>query len=347
MSIIGLTHDENNIQNANVKYRGKISVGYAAGEGPNNTNFPAAAGFFRMLTEKTVQKRVGVKMLPVKEWVLNNPVQKALQDMYKQGEAPRMLEVVSLSYAPEDIWESYMAMYNGDGLACKGHGQGTIAKYVDFDEKGDRVWKTRTCTYNECPYKIDGKCKAHGTLTAYPTVDFTPPNPYRLETNSINTIMNIESSLTQIYNMLKLSHVIKEKTAGHKIKFDGLFGIKFILVHKKQKSGGKDVFVTEINLSKESRAGSSEIIHQALVLEGAQMLLSSTSLTGEMESLQIEARDPSQAMLSMMVEDDFEAGIVSEDDGEFAIETDSEVVVEDADQVASIISSAVSALTED
>ena len=301
MAIVGLTHTSDMVPNKKIGYRGKISTGYAPGEGPNKENHPVAAGFFRFLVEKTVNERVGTKVIPIKKFMLNKGVQKKLEEWHNQGDAPRMLEIISLFYTPEDMWESYMAMYGkSDGLLCKSHGKGTEAKYLDVKGK-NREWKTRTCQYDECEHYKAGNCKPHGSLKCYPTVDFTPPNPYRFETNSINTIISIESALDDIYNMLKVAHVIKQQKLGKDLKFDGLFGVKFVLVHKKIKSGGREVFVTEIMLSKDSREATSGVIEKAFLEDSG--ISNSISLIDSMESLKIET-DDTKAIESVEIDED-------------------------------------------
>ena len=251
--ITGLTHDDSGVPNMNIKYRGKISTGYAPNEGPNKKNAPAAAGFFRILKEITRTERVGGsdKKVAVKEWVLNDIVQKALEKSLK-SETPRRIEIVSLYQTPQEMWESSMAMYSGsEGLLCKSHGKGTTAKFLKFDADGNREWTERAfngvpgCLYKDCPDFKSKKCKATGLMKCFPVLDLTP-NPYRFETRSINTIVGIESSMLQLWNLLRVAHAVKEREADKKLQFDGFFGAKLYMIHKKIKSGGKEVFITDV-----------------------------------------------------------------------------------------------------
>ena len=252
--IKGLTHNEDGVVNDIAKYRGKISAGYSPGEGSNNTNHPVASGFFRMLTEITRTKRVGIeqKAHAVKEWVLNTNVQDALVKHNNGSETPRMLKIVSLYETVDEMWESSLAMYSQtDGLLCKSHGIGTVAKYLEFDSDENRKWVNRIvdgfqgCPYQDCPDFKAGKCKAIGLLKCFPIIDLNP-NPYRFETRSVNTITGIESSLRRMWALLGAAHTVKEKEAGKSLKFEGMFGSEFMLVHRKVKSGGRDVFITDL-----------------------------------------------------------------------------------------------------
>ena len=69
--IKGLTHELDGTPNRTTRYRGKISTGFAPGEGPNKAKHPIAAGFFRMLKEVTRTVKVGKGQEAIKEWVLN------------------------------------------------------------------------------------------------------------------------------------------------------------------------------------------------------------------------------------------------------------------------------------
>lgn len=252
--ITGLTHDADGVPNMMIKYRGKISTGYAPHEGPNKKNSPAAAGFFRMLKEVTRTERLGNtdKKVAIKEWILNESIQKKLEETLDSNETPRRVEVVSLYQNPQEMWESKLAMYSGsEGLLCQSHGEGTKVKFLKFDPDGNREWIERKfgsktgCPYKSCPDFKAKKCKEIGFMKCFPVIDMAP-NPYRFETRSINTILGIESSISQLWNLLRVAHSIKEREADKQLKFDGLFGAKLYLIHKKIKSGGRDVFITDL-----------------------------------------------------------------------------------------------------
>jgi len=251
--IKGLTHDEKGVLNAVEKYRGKISTGYAPNEGPNKRDYPIAAGFFRMLKEVTTTERVGNSETPVtiKSWILNEEIQTALEKTL-DNKIPRRIELVSFYKTPQEMWESCLAMFSStDGLLCKSHGLNQNARQLTFSPDGDRIWIDRLfdgkkgCLYHDCPDFKTKKCKPMGSMKCFPVIDLTP-NPYRLETRSINTIMGIESSFAKLWNLLNVAHAIKEQEVKKTLKFDGFFGAKLYLVHKKIKSGGRDVFITDL-----------------------------------------------------------------------------------------------------
>lgn len=253
--IKGLTHDEDGKLHIITKYRGKISTGFAPGEGPNKGNYPVAAGFFRALKEQVTTDRVGAskKLITKKEWVLNDKVQEAIERaLPNPNKTPRRLEIVCLHKEPQDMWESSLAMYSStEGLLCKSHGLETTARYLKFGPNGERDWVDREfngkkgCLYKSCPDYQEGKCKVIGLMKCFPVVDMSA-NPYRFETRSINTIIGIESSLQDLSMLLHAAHAVKQMEAQRELPFDGFFGSKLYLVHKKIKSGGRDVFITDL-----------------------------------------------------------------------------------------------------
>lgn len=252
--IKGLTHNEDGVLHHATRYRGKVSTGYAPGEPPNSSNHPVACGFFRMLKEVTETQKIGAsqKELVVKKWITNKKPQEALEKQNNDSKTPRLLEFVSLFHSPDDFWESCLAMFSStEGLLCKSHGEGTPAKYLTFGDDNERVWVDRKfdgqsgCKYKECPDFASGKCKALGLMKIFPTCDLSTM-PYRFETRSINTIVGIESALQDLWMLLRAAHSIKQIEAQKDLPFDGFFGSKLFLVHRKIKSGGREVFVTDL-----------------------------------------------------------------------------------------------------
>jgi len=258
--IKGLTHDvSTGVRIRVAKYKGKISTGYAPNEGPNKKNAPTACGFFRMLKEVVRQSRATsgtATQTLIKEWALNEEVQELLMKSNNNNVQPRRLQFISLYPSPDEMWESSLAMYGSEGLLCKSHGEGTQAKFLTFEKDDKRVWITREfngtagCPYRECPDFIAGKCKPIGLMKVHPQVDMEP-NPYRFETRSINTIMGIESQINDLFALTKASHVVRSQEQGKPLPFDGLFGAKLELRHRKIMSGGREVFITDLLPSKE------------------------------------------------------------------------------------------------
>ena len=251
--IKGLTHDESGVANQVVKYKGKISAGYNVGEGPNKENHPVASGFYRVMSEVTINERVGAsqKVIPIKKWVLNTALQTKLEEINSNSTTPRLLSLVCLNNTVEDMWESSCCMFNSSGLACKSHGEGTPAKMLKKLPGDKREWEFRSfngkpgCAYKECPDYKSGDCTECGTLKVYPTFDMAP-NPYRFDTKSLNTILNIESALDRLWNLIKMAHAARVREAGKDLPFDGFFGARLVMKLDKIKSGGRDVWVTSL-----------------------------------------------------------------------------------------------------
>lgn len=262
--IKGLTHSEHGEINTTTKYRGKISTGYSPNEGPNKTNHPIAAGFFRMLKEVNKTERLkNQKIVTKKMWIENKSAQEKLEkEQPTPSKTPRKLEIICLFKTPSEMWESSLSMYSAsEGLLCKSHGEGTTAKYLTFDPNGERLWIDRVfqesekivyngCLYKRCPDYIEGKCKPIGLLKCFPSCDLSV-NPYRFETRSINTIIGIESTLSSLFSLLKAAHTVKQMEAKKPLDFDGFFGARLNLIHRKVKSGGREVYITDIMPTKD------------------------------------------------------------------------------------------------
>lgn len=285
--IKGLTHNDDGVLNMVEKYRGKISAGYAPGEGPNKQKHPVAAGFFRVLKEITETKRIGSSesTVVIKSWVLNEKIQARLEKTLNSNKMPRRIELVSLYKTADEMWESCLAMFSSsEGLMCKSHGVGTNARQLTFTPDGDRLWIDREfdgvkrCPYERCPDYISKKCKPLGLLKCFPTVDLTP-NPYRFESRSLNTVIGIESSLAKLWNLLNVAHAIKQKEANKSLKFDGFFGAKLYLIHKKIKSGGRDVFISDLLPTESFIADVMEPIKRGLDMKSKQAKLTASTET--------------------------------------------------------------------
>jgi hypothetical protein len=260
--IEGLTH-HNGVINQNTKYKGKISCGFAPGEGPNHANHPIACGYFRVLKEITINDRIGGKDVTRKEWKENTEIQKKLEETLGGSKTPRKLDFISLFAEPSQLWESSLAMYSStDGLLCRGHGDASVAKQLKIDGT-KREWCNRDCKYKECPDFINGSCKEIGLMKIFPLIDIST-NPYRFETRSVFTIAGIESSLDKLWNLCKAAHIVKKYEAKKDIPFEGFFGLQFSLIHKKTKGGGRDIFITDIIPTAETAASIMEPIRRGI-----------------------------------------------------------------------------------
>jgi len=273
--IKGLTHSEDGELNKITKYKGKISTGYAPGEGPNHENYPVPAGFFRILKEVIHNKRIGKEqqIVGIKEWLLNEPVQKVLEQSCNNNPQPRRIEIICLYRDFSEMWESSLGMYSStEGLLCKSHGVGTKAKYLTFPTSATRLWVQRDCLYEECSDFKSGKCKPMGLLKCFPSIDLAP-NPYRFETRSINTIIGLESSFYDLMILIRAAHMVKQLEAKKELPFDGLFGAKLFLIHRKIKSGGKNVFITDMEPTPDFAESIMEPIKRGLAAKFSQSRL--------------------------------------------------------------------------
>ncbi len=329
--IKGLTHNKDGVLHHSVRYRGKVSTGYSPGEPPNQANHPVPAGFFRMLKEVTETQKIGAskREVVVKKWIENKSAQDALKKQNKESSTPRILEFVSLFHSPEDFWESCLAMFSStEGLLCKSHGEGTPAKYLTFD--GDsRVWVDRQfegtpgCKYKDCPDFASGKCKVLGLMKIFPTCDLSTM-PYRFETRSINTIIGIESALQDLWMLLRAAHSIRQIEEGKELPFDGFFGSKLFLVHRKIKSGGREVFVTDLFPTPDFNTTVMEPIKRGLEQKKNRALLKGAE--GTMNLLQ----EASNSLLSPPEEDPIPMNVSEERDVAINFGSDAEEATPDA-----------------
>lgn len=283
--IKGLTHDEETgAMNSMVKYKGKISTGWQPNEGPNKKNAPAAAGFFRFLKQVNMTKIVNGVKTSIQQWSLNEVAQKKLIEFNKGSEQPRRIECMCFDATPETMWDCSLSKFSqSEGLLCKSYGKGTVPTELIYE--GDkRIRRPRLfdgkaeCPYKECPDYKNGSCKEIGTLKVYPMVDLSI-NPYQFTTRSLNTIISIEHALKTMFSAAKAAHKMRcIQTGNDNVKFDGLTGIRFTLVHRKIKSGGRDVFVTQIEHSDEFSSYVMKTIQmgiegkQKLLLEGGEII---------------------------------------------------------------------------
>jgi hypothetical protein len=344
--IEGLTH-EKGVLHKITRYKGKISTGYAPNEGPNNTNHPIAAGFFRMLKEVTRSERIGreKKLVNIKEWVINDSVQKDLEkSLPTASTTPRRIEIVCLYKTPEEMWESSVAMYSkSEGLLCKSHGLGTIARYLQVDGKGERTWIDRNgkdgCGFHDCSDFKEGKCKAIGLLKCFPVIDMAP-NPYRFETRSINTIIGMESAFQELFSLLTAAHAVKQMEAGKQLPFDGFLGEKLYLIHRKVKSGGRDVYITDlmptpaftisvmepIKRGLDKKASVAKLIGAAgtvsILGEAGKRLLGHVDADSDIESVPMDIEDQRNIAVNFPTTDSDEGEVVATEDDPKVTESD-------------------------
>ena len=162
------------------------------------------------------------------------------------------------------------------------------------------------CIYKNCPDWVEGHCKETAVLKCYPDVAFTPPNPYRLDTRSINSVSRMSSNILEIWDMLKVAHTIKERSLNKELEFNGFFGVELYLVHKKIRSGGRDVYITEIHPTKELRNMITEPISKGLSLfQGSNPL----SLNNAGKSLLENKQSDVKAIDMSDIDDDVKDGV--------------------------------------
>jgi len=284
--IKGLTHDvETGVPNKITKFKGKISTGWQPNEGPNKRNAPLASGYFRVMKEVVSTIRLaGNKTQQVKKWVQNDEVQNELIKACNDSKTPRKIEFMCLHKTPAEMWEPYLGKFSQtEGLMCKSNGQGTIPIQLEYEGE-NRVRKPRLfdgkaeCPYKECPDYKERVCKEVAHLKLFPLVDMST-NPYQLTTRSINTIMAISSALDDMYNLSRAAWKIQCQEQGKMLPFDGLFGVKMSLVHRKIKSGGREVYITQIEPSAEFSASVMAVVQRGIAKkQHAALTASDTSM---------------------------------------------------------------------
>jgi len=91
--------------------------------------------------------------------------------------------------------------------------------------------------------------------------------------------MRIESSLSDLWSLLNAAHTVRQIEAGKPLPFDGFFGQKLILWHHKVKSGGRDVYITEVLPSAEFTQSVMEPIKRGMLKNvGAAALAGSANI---------------------------------------------------------------------
>lgn len=256
--IKGLTHDAGTgVMNQTVKYKGNISTGYGPNDGPNKSNSPKACGFFRFMKQVNITKVIGGNKMTIQEYVVNKEVQEKIQAANNGSLEPRRVECMCMDPTPDTMWESYLGKFSAsEGVLCKSHGENTVPTELYYEGE-ERKYRPRlfdgkaSCPYKDCPDYKAKKCKEVGVLKTFPLVDLSI-NPYKFTTRSLNTITSIECALNTMFGAARMAHKMKCLQLGRDdIKFDGLMGVKFTLVHRKIKSGGRDVFITQIEHSED------------------------------------------------------------------------------------------------
>ena len=258
--IFGLTHEaDTGSPNQVTQYYGKISTGYASGEGPNTGKGPMACSFYRILVKKQIRvPQSGGKNILIEKWVENQEVHS------KVGKEPTELSFVCMGKTPAEIWTSRLTYWGNSRVKCTGDGK----KAVFYKDMGDNTTQAQDvpCPYEECPYYKQDLCHAEGRLKVYLKDDFHLMAPYRLDTKSYNSIMSIESSLTRIYGMLQSIHMVSGKSMAD---FTGLSGLTLRLVLRPKKSGANMVYITSIEMPKETE----QLVNTALLkVMGKQQL---------------------------------------------------------------------------
>lgn len=330
--ITGLTHNLTGEANDQTRIRGKISTGYAPKEAPNTKDMAVASGFFRILKPVMVNVMIGGKPTPMQKWVVDDVAQKLLIDANKGNTTPRRIEGIFMKRLPSQVWESFMGKFSkSDGLICKSQGKGSVAMEVVYDRNDKRSWKQRkfkdcdTCPYDECPDFKSGACKPTGLLKVHPLI-MDRADPYQLSTHSINTILKIESALKQVYDLSAMAYMLKR--GGLDENFMGLAGITYTLIHKKVKSGGRDVFITELECGETFGAYAMRAIKEGIQAQNERILsganLAQISITGSVTNTPVLA-EPSQPLLLENEDSGPASGIVlpetNDDGGEEVVES--------------------------
>lgn len=287
--IKGITHDIDGLSLGNVTWRGKISTGYAPGEAPGGNNRgPQQAGFFRVMREEVTKVDIpgtdGESTMK-SSWKLNAAMQKLFQDMVK-ADKPTLLQFTCMYRTPEELWDSFVGMYSKGGLICRSNGENSVAEQATVDMDGKKSWAPRVsktangtttnCQLKNCPDFIAGKCMLHGRLRVFPQFDLSI-NPYRFDTQSEQSIVQIESMLNQVWFMLGRSHALRCQEAGVQIADNGLLGTQwFLQMTASTNSRGSTNYIVKILPSKALQSYIMEPIKKSLTEMSASYLKGET-----------------------------------------------------------------------
>lgn len=119
------------------------------------------------------------------------------------GKEPKELDILIPSGELEAVFSQYYKMYGkSTGLKCRGDGE----RAYRFDKDKD-TWTLCDCLGKDCTNYIDGNCKERAHLMVMlPKVERV--GCYQIDTSSINSIININSSLDLIKAVTGRFHMI-------------------------------------------------------------------------------------------------------------------------------------------
>jgi hypothetical protein len=173
----------------------------------------------------------------------------------------------------------------------------------------------------------------------------------------VNTIVGIESALDDLRMLLSAAHIVKESEAGCKLPFDGFFGAKLYLTLRKVKSGGRDVFITDLMPTQEFTDIVMEPIKRGLATKSKQAMLAGSkkglSLLESAGQRLIEGAENAESTTMMDLDDEKAVAVQFGADAASEEPTDSSPVDPSTNEEASEVESspeedaAVALLNED
>jgi len=256
--IVGITHTPDGAPiELERKVAGKVAIGAKTKDG-----IPKSLGYWEIRKLKTSVTKVGNIEKITPKWEVDNRLQARLVQL-NRVDKPTILPCRLLHSNPEEVFSAFLGKFTDNGLMCRSNGVGTVAeekvKVSDFYSYEPRKFEdgTTLCKYKDCKDFKNKLCKPHGSLMVFLNLgeefdDFL--HPFKFDTTSQTTILEISHTLNRLYELTKYSHMISQHNTGSETPFMGLFGIRVNLTVNLRKVGERNVHVVTMSLNSEESA---------------------------------------------------------------------------------------------